>query len=372
MHIIIQSAAEEVDQPVMSLIDRYIIVKLLKGWLLVLAILSALIGILALVEELERVREHYTVINALQFIALSMPQRVLDLAPVITLLGTLLALAGLARHSELIAIRAAGISLNRLLRAAALPACLLIITLELTAEYVTAPLYQQAELVRGAIRSGNNDLLNGKGLWTSKGRQFINIRELHPEKLMLGVDLYEFDADRKLLLAIHAARANINDDGSWKLLEVSYKQRIDDRLVSNHWQSLDIDAWLSPQELSLLSLSQASMPLSVLYQYTQYLNATGQPAERFALLFWQKVATPFAAAAMVFLAVPLGAGPGTQRSSSFGLRIALGAITGIVFYLLTQIIYATGLLLKLDAFVIALIPIFIILAASAVLLPRMR
>ena len=356
----------------MSIIDRYIIGKLLKGWLLVLAIMMAVAGILVSVEELERVHEQYSAIDALRFIALTMPHRTLDLAPVITLLGTLIALLSLARHNELIAIRAAGVSPVRVLRAAVLPVCLLIISLGLIAEYVSAPLYQQAELARGTMRSGSTDLLNGKGLWSSRGRRFISIRELHPEDELLGVDLYEFDANRTLILAIHASRAKFNEDDTWKLFDVSHKELVDGRLVDSYWKSQDMDAWLPRDELSLLSLSYVSMPLSVLYRYIQYLTAVDQPTDRFKLLFWQKISNPFAAGAMVFLGIPIGAGSGTQRGGSLGLRIATGALAGIIFYLATQIIYAVGLLLELDAFIIVLIPIVIILAASAFLLLRMR
>ena len=352
----------------MSLIDRYIILQLLKAWLLVLAIISAVVGILAFVDELEHVEDQYGIYNALQFIALSMPQRSLDLAPVITLLGTLIALATLSKHSELIAIRAAGISMLRLLRAIALPTCLLIITLELVAEYVAAPLYQKAELARGTVTRNNANFVKDKGLWLNKGRRFINIREIHPDKGMFGVDLYEFNHDGKLLLAITATHAAIIANNTWRLYDVNYKELVDDRLLSNHRENLDISAWLSQDELALLSLSNTSMPLSILYQYTQYLKAAGQKSDRLELMFWQKVTTPLAAGAMVFLAVPIGAWSGSQRNGSFGLRITVGAITGIIFYLGTQIIYAIGLLLRLNAVVIALIPILIILATSIFLL----
>ena len=356
----------------MSLIDRYIILQLLKAWLLVLALISAVVGILAFVDELERVEDQYSVLDALQFITLTMPQRSLDLAPVITLLGTLIALATLSKHSELIAIRAAGMSMIRLLGAIALPTCLLIITLELFAEYVAAPLYQKAELARGTATGDNTNFLKGKGLWLNKERRFINIREIHPDKEMFGVDLYEFNRDGKLIFAINADHARLIDKDTWRLFDVNHMELIDDRLVSDHRETLDISAWLSRNELSLVSLSNVSMPLSVLYQYTQYLKATGQGSDRLELIFWQKVATPFAAGAMVFLAVPIGAWSGSQRSSSFGFRITIGAISGIIFYLGTQIIYATGLLLGLDAIMIALTPILIILVASSFLLFFMR
>ena len=96
------------------------------------------------------------------------------------------------------------------------------------------------------------------------------------------------------------------------------------------------------------------------------------PALRIELLFWQKMSNPLAAGAMVFLGIPLGAGSVSQRSGQLGMRIAAGAVAGIVFYLLTQIIYAAGLLLEIDARIIVLIPIILILLAAILLQSRMR
>ena len=110
----------------MGRLDRYIGAALLKGWLLVWLVMSAIFSLLGFVDELERTSDLYRISDAVEFILYTLPQRSMDLMPVITLLGTLVALASLNKNSEIIAMRAAGMSLRRLLRSVALPALLLV------------------------------------------------------------------------------------------------------------------------------------------------------------------------------------------------------------------------------------------------------
>ncbi len=353
-------------------IDRYVAAALARGWALVLAVLLAIFSLLAFVEELEHVDERYQVADALRFIALTMPQRAFDLAPVVTLLGTLIALAGLGRNSELIAIRAAGVSIGRFLRSVLMPTGLLVVALLLFAEYVAAPVYQEAEAERSVIRSGTGKLLAGKGLWSNNGLRFFNVRTLRLGRIPSGIYLYEFRPDGRLVTAIHADHADVHKGRRWTLVDVQYKEFRDGQLHSRHIDSLDMGPFWSRDELPALSLSTAGMSLSGLYQYARYLENTGQRADRIELAFWQKATVPLAVAVMVMLATPLGASLGSGRGGSFGQRIAIGAVVGILFYLGTQITYTAGLLLQLNSALIALLPILIILAASLLLLRRMR
>ena len=89
-------------------------------------------------------------------------------------------------------------------------------------------------------------------------------------------------------------------------------------------------------------------------------------------LFWQRVALPLTTGAMVFLAVPIGAGLGGFRSNAFGRDLAIGAATGILFYLVSQLIQSGGSMLAAPAPVIAFVPVVLVLAGAAGLIYRMR
>src|SRR5262245_33060750 len=117
------------------IIARYLGWQLARGWLVVFAILGALFGLLALVDQMDSLSERYHFSQALWYVALTTPQRILDLCPVIAALGTLVAFATLTRHSELVVMRAAGLSMRRLLLFCMVPTAALVAALALAGEF---------------------------------------------------------------------------------------------------------------------------------------------------------------------------------------------------------------------------------------------
>ena len=81
----------------MRTLRRYLTINLVSGWLMVFAVLTALFGLLSLINELERVDDHYSVLNAAFYVSFTLPQQLLELVPVSVLLGTLMALANLEK-----------------------------------------------------------------------------------------------------------------------------------------------------------------------------------------------------------------------------------------------------------------------------------
>lgn len=356
----------------MNRLDRYIAAKLLLGWLLVWLVISSIFGLLAVVEELDRVNNLYHVRDALQFVLYTLPQRSLELAPVIILLGSILALASLNKHSEIVAMRAAGVSLQRFFRSVVIPSAILIAGLYLASEYLVAPLYQKAEIQKTLTRSGQPNLLTGKGLWSNSDQRFFNVRTLKNTQVPRRIYLYEFSPDGRLMNFIFADRAQLADSRRWELLDVSQKTLANGHLSTRHKQSLEMGPFWSREELPALPLSTSGMTPSSLYEYSDYLKSTDQLSERVEQLFWQRVALPLTTGAMVFLAIPIGAGLGMHRSGTFGSNLAIGAGAGILFYLASQLIQTGGSMAQIPAPVTAFIPAILVLAVASGLIWRMR
>jgi lipopolysaccharide export system permease protein len=356
----------------MNRLDRYLARKLLGGWVLVWLVMSAIFGLLALVDEIERVTERYQIPDALQFVAYTLPQRSLELAPVIILLGSILALAGLNKHSEIIAIRAAGVSLRRFFRALAIPAGALVIALYAASEFVAAPLYQKAELHKTLIRSGQPNLLTGKGLWSNSNRRFFNVRTLKNLQIPRSIYLYEFSADGKLENFVYAGRAQLTSSRRWDLLGVTQKKPHNEVLTTRKLDNLEMGPFWLQEELPALPLSTAGMTPSNLYEYSDYLKSTDQLAGRIEQLFWQRVALPLTAGAMVFLAIPIGASLGAIRSHAFGRNLAIGAGVGILFYFISQVIQTGGTMVNIPAVVAAFLPVLLVFTLAVGLIYRMR
>lgn len=356
----------------MSLLDRYIAGKLLAGWTLVWLVMSSIFGLLAFVDEMERIGGRYQIPDALQFVLYTLPQRSLELAPVIILLGSILALAGLNKHSEIIAIRAAGVSVRRLFRSVAIPAVGLVVVLYASSEYAAAPLYQQAELQKTLTRSSQPNLLTGKGLWSNNNLRFFNVRTLKNIQIPRDIYLYEFGPNGELENFIHAERAQLDNGRRWDLLGVTQKTLQHGVLETRHHDSLQMGPFWSREELPTLPLSTAGMTPSNLYEYSSYLKSTDQLAQRIDQVFWQRIAMPLTTGAMVFLAIPIGAGLGAIRSNTFGRNLAVGAGVGILFYLASQLIQTGGSMVAIPAVVTAFVPVLLVFSIATGLMYRMR
>ena len=356
----------------MSILQRYIAASLVRGWLLVLLVLASVFGLLGFIQELDHTRFDYDAPAVARYSLLVLPQQMMSLAPVIVLLGSIVALANLDRFNELTIVSCAGIPLRHLLWALTVPTLALMALLWASMEYVTAPLHQSAEQQRQALRYRNDVRIPDGGVWSRHGNRYIHLGKMLDGGVPGDIDLFEFDDDGELLLAVHAQSAEVNADRSWLFKGVRLKERVDGSLRTRRLPELEIENLWDANELPTLTLSSDSMTLSVLYNYSQYLASNQQPNERYVSAFWQKLAMPLTVAAMVILATPISASLGSRRDRNFGVNMAIGALVGILFYLGSQIMFAMGQLLALPPALVSSSPSVLVLAVALILLRRMR
>ena len=346
------------------ILQRYIAGNLVKGWLLVLLVLGAVFGLIGFIQELDRTRFDYNALAVARYTIAILPHQLVSLAPVIGLLGSIIALASMDRNNELTVISCAGFSRRSLLAAIALPTLALMALLWLCMEYVTPALTQAAEAERHALRYRNEVRIPDGGVWSKNGNRYIHLEKMYEGGIPGDISMFEFDDSGRLQRALRAHKAKVSRDRTWTFQGVREKRLENGQLVTRQFPQLEIDNLWSPAELPTLTLDSDSMRLSVLARYSQYRADSGQPTEKYLGTFWQKLLMPLTVGAMVLLATPISANLGARRNRSFGLDIALGALLGILFYLGAQIIFALGQLLGLNIPLVALVPTLIVLLAA--------
>jgi lipopolysaccharide export system permease protein len=356
----------------MAILQRYIAGRLIRGWFIVFLVLAAVFGLLGFIQELERVTADYDAIAVVGYTLLTLPQRLLGLAPVIALLGTIISIASLDKANELTVIRSAGMSLHRFLAAIALPTLALMALLWLSVEFIAAPLHQQGEELRYTLRNLHSEVIPDGGVWSKSGKRYIHLGKMLQGYVPGDIDLYEFGDNGELLRSLHASKAIVSPDRRWTFEDVRKKELVDGKLHTTREPKLEIANLWSPQELPTLTLTYESMSLSVLHRYSQYLRSNGRSYQQYLSAFWQKLLMPFTVAAMVLLAAPVSVSPGTGRNTSFGIKMGIGAVVGILFYLGAQIIFALGLLLHLSIPMLSLVPTIIVTLCAGILLTRMH
>jgi len=204
----------------MELLDRYLGRAVIGSVLLVLGILLSLDAIIGFAGETSNVgKASYSIWDAVQYILLNMPRHLYEFFPLAVLLGTVLGLGTLASHGELIVIRAAGVSLLRILGAIMKSAAILIAVALLLGEVLAPPLSQYAQVKKVSALAQQVSLNTDYGLWARDGDVLIHVRRVENDGRLVDINLYTFDKQQQLQSIVHAASARHQKD-EWLLQQV--------------------------------------------------------------------------------------------------------------------------------------------------------
>lgn len=361
-----------------TLVDRYVGRYVLGAAALTLAVLAALLGFAVLLDALpDYGKGNFGMYELVRYVLLSQPRRLYEIFPVATLIGTLLGLAVLARNSELVALRASGLSAVRLAGSAFKAGLVLIVAAVVFGEFIVPVAETEAQMGRArALASGLRT--SESGLWLRDGPVFLNVGEVLPGQRLLQVSLYDFGeapceqeacADRRLRTYLFAKSANL-EKGEWLLHDVEATRFTDNGTVRQRERTLRQPTGITPQVLDAFSVRPEGLSMLNLYRYARYLESQGQDARRYRLALWQKVLLPLAVAVMTLLAVPFVLRP--VRSGGLGGQVFLGVMLGLAFILAGRSFGYLGLLYGLPPLAGSLAPILLFLALGLVLLRRVR
>ena len=327
--------------------------------MLIIVILVALFSFLELVSQLDDVgKGDFRIYDALGFICLTLPRRMLELMPISTLLGSIVAFGLLADHGELLAMQAGGMSIRRICWSVLAAGTLLILLTGVLAEMIVPPLDQLARKRRTLAISGTGITLTKQGFWARRGLIYINVGKTLQGGIAADLDLFETDEKGRLKMFSHAREANIQRNDQWVLRDITRKIFTEEGIVTRHLPSLTLHSFLSSDQVDVLELPADSLSSIDLYRYIGATRKSGQNTDRYALALWRKLTVPLTTGAMVLLSLPFIFG--STRIITAGKRIMIGSFVGIVFYFGDQLIVHLGLLLSLTPVITAMTPVILI------------
>jgi lipopolysaccharide export system permease protein len=352
----------------MSLLDRYIAGRVIAMTGLVLLILTALMVFFAVVDALpDYGKAKFDLYQMARYVLLSQPRRLYEIFPVVTLIGALLGLSALASNAELVAMRAAGVPVLRIIGAAAKVGLAFAVITVLIGEYVVPWSESQAHAGRAqALARGMQKKVSG--LWLRDKSTFVNIGEVLPDLSLLRVRIYSFEDGIDLRQQIRARRASYADDTGWVLEDVQESQ-VDPRGVRA--QQIDEKPWktdLTHDIVGVFTVRPEGLSMQHLVRYIDHLKQNGQNTERYRLALWQKALMPVAVIVMMLLATPFVFGP--VRGGALSRNIFLGVMLGLAFILISRLFGHFGLLYGLPPIVGAIFPVLLFLGVALGLLRR--
>jgi lipopolysaccharide export system permease protein len=352
----------------MRILDFYISRSFLKYFLLVSLILMVLFSFFELLSQLDDVgKGNYRLNNAMIFTILTLPKRLFDLMPISTLLGGIVALGILADHGELVAMEASGISILRICTTVFVTGMLLMLTSGILAEMFIPAMEQQARKSRAQAISTTGITMTRQGFWARRDNSYIHVDKMLSEGVAANLDIFEFDDQGRLQTFTHAQNANLQENKQWILHNITQKIIVDNEVTTNRLATLVLGSFLSVDQVRVLELPPYSLSAPNLIRYISALRQSGQNADQYSIALWRKLSVPLTTGAMVLLSISFVFG--STRSISAGYRITIGALVGIVMYFADQMIMQWGLLLNIDPFITAMIPVILI---SSIAYGRLR
>lgn len=352
-----------------TLITRYVARSVIGGSLLVLAVLVILKSLFAITSEIGSTGQgDYGLAEAALYVLLTTPAAIYELFPAAVAIGGVVALGALAGNSELVVMRASGISTARVVGMVMQGGIVLMLGIVAVGELVAPPSQQYAERMRSSAIAGQSEVRGADGLWVRDRDRFINVGQVLPGYVLRDVRVFEFD-QRSLVRSLHAERAHYERRHErWRLFGITSTLVDGERVSTDHagervWQRL-----VPPDLFSVLTVSPDTLPGWRLYSYVDYLRDNELESARFALAFWNKIATPVSTLVMLLIALPIVFGP--VRAAGVGQRIFVGSVVGVSYLLVAELFSHIGIVYGVPAPLAVLAPPTLFAVAGALLMRR--
>jgi lipopolysaccharide export system permease protein len=346
----------------MRLLDLYIARHIWAAVAIVLLVILGLDLMTALGSELEALDNGASFKQVLTYIALTVPRRVYEFMPLTVLVGCLVGLGTLANNSELTVMRAAGVSLRRIVWSVMKAVSVFVVVAALLGEFVAPVSQKMAEIEQSQYKG----VASTQGFWLREGNDYVFVRSVRADGVLLDVTRYRFAGHQWQQTLV--AEQGIYEDQQWRLQRLQ-KVWLEDQHIMQQGQ--EVMAWpasLKPHLLSILSMDPQHLAINDLVQYSQYLDQSGLDSTPYELAFWKKVLQPLATLALVFVAISFVFG--SSRSVTLGQRVLVGVMVGLAFNYAQEVLGPASSVFGFTPLLAYLLPIFMCFIGGAWLLRK--
>ena len=343
----------------MKILDRYIALAVALGTGVALLVIVGMDAFFNVIDQVDDVgKGDYTTKKMLQYVLLTSPRSMYELFPMAALLGGLVGMGMLAANSELIAMRASGMSAWRIVRAVLQAGVLMLLVAVIIGEVIAPAAERYGQQLRATATKKDISFLGSHGLWVREGNYYINSRRVLADQKLADLTVYEFDTDGNLKVATHATHAEYRD-GSWQLRSVRQSIFSTDQVKVRRFENMVWPSLLTPDLLGVVVLEPDNMSVADISQFVGYLEDNGLDSQQYRYAFWGHLMTPVAALVMLFISVPFVFGG--LRNVSVGARIFTGILIGFGFYLVSQIVNQVGQVYGINPLLVTITPSLVFL-----------
>lgn len=276
----------------------------------------------------------------LRYVGYRIPQLIARFLPFSVLLGTLVTLVTLNQNSEIVILKAAGISAHQILAPLMIASIgIALVTFVFNERVVTRSnraLAAWEAVEYGKIPRGTGVLTN---IWVRHEDDLIRAGHVsgHDGATRLG-DVSIFQRDGGRLLGIINAQSGVVEGDGWRLDDVSRFTVATGK--RDTLPSLKVASGVSPDRFTLSDVDPDALSFFELRRAIHDLKAAGRPVAALEAALHHKISGPLASILMPLLGAV--AGFGLARSGRMFIRIVLGMGLGFSYFVADNFMLAMG------------------------------
>jgi lipopolysaccharide export system permease protein len=303
-----------------------------------------------------------------RYVSLRVPLLVSRFLPFSVLLGALIAFTGLNQHSEVVSMKAAGLSAHQILApmiaASVGIAALLFVFNETVVIQSARTLDAWSDADYEPIPPDSNVLSN---VWIRDGNDLVRAKLVGgrgPATKLRGVTIY--DREQGALASVTEAERGEQVPGGWRLENVrTYDARTN--MVTTRDEAMAM-VGVEPQRFTLARVDPAERDFLALHEAINDLEAAGRPTEEARTGWWHKISGPLSTILMPLLAAT--AAFGLARSGKVLLRATIGMALGFAYFVADNFSIALGNIGAYPPFLAAWAPFLLFLLIGELVLVR--
>lgn len=319
----------------MKLVDQYIGKTVLSAMIMVLFVLTGLQGFILFVSLIGDIgKADFGIWQAFLYVCLEIPYHVYLFFPMASLLGCLIGLGMLANRSELVVLRAAGMSIGQITLAVFKVAIVMILCMTIAGEMVLPKLVLWANDLKTQAIHGRNSLQTSKGLWLHVESDILMIGEVVSSTELRDIEQFHFDSNRRVEF-VRRIQSVIRQDGAWMISSAVQTQLTEPTLTVSTVTRVPWDVVLDPRWLRVSQHEPDEMTFRELQQFLTVHKLSKINIRHYELNYWQRIVLPFTTLVMMLLAIPFIFG--SLRSTGMGSKLMFGALMGFSFYILNRL-----------------------------------
>ncbi|MEK6692391.1 MAG: LPS export ABC transporter permease LptG [Nitrospirota bacterium] len=327
---------------VSPILTRYILKEFLK--LFGIALLG-LLSISLLVEFFEKIDDfiehHATADIIIEYFIFFIPKVIFYGIPMAILLSTLLTLGILARNSELVAMKSAGVSLYSVAMPILSVAFLVSILSFFFNETLFSPANQRLSYIKDVKikKKPQNAFFQQNKVWMrGKDNTIINIDLLNPEgENLYGVTIYKFDKRFNLTERVDAKELRWNGE-QWIFINGKVRSfPLTGAVNERDFDAIYYDFPERPENLQKVEKKSEEMNIVELYNYIQRLKTAGFNIVKHMVDMHSKISFAFVSFVMALFGIPFSFRGGRSEG------IVIGIVASIVIAFFYWIIFSLGI-----------------------------